>query len=261
MTAGRFSSRTAIDTGDEFDVLGQSFNSMAEKLENVIETLRSFVADSAHELLTPVSALRLNLELAADGEEYQQFLDEAQNQAVRLQALVDSMLDLSKIEAGEIQHVPVSLATILDRIEKNFSPIAEGKMVSLEIENPVAEALILGDRDQITRALENLVDNAIKFSKPGGEVRVAIHESTSEWKIRVEDEGIGIPRTEMPKVFQRFFRGRNTATYPGSGLGLAIVQAIADRHGAEVELKSSPAGTKVTLRFPKYQSETQQKKG
>jgi signal transduction histidine kinase len=252
MTAGQLSSRAEINTGDEFDSLGQSFNSMAEKLENIIETLRSFVADSAHQLLTPVSALRLNLELAEGGQNYRKFLTEAQAQAFRLQELIDSMLDLSKIEAVQTQYLPVSLTTILKEIDEGYLQIANKKEVFLVTEYLDSKALVLGDRGQITRALENLVDNAIKFSSTGGKVTLSLKETPETCEITVIDQGVGIHQKELPLVFQRFFRGRDSAAYPGSGLGLAIVKAIADRHEAVVKLSSSPDGTTVTLSFPKY---------
>ena len=254
MSTGKLSYRVEINTRDEFDLLGKSFNSMAAGLEKIIETLRNFVADSAHELLTPVSALRLNLELAEEGKDFQEFLSEAQIQAFRLQSLVDNLLDLSKIEAVPTRHRSLSLIELVSDIETNFKTQADKKGITLQVESQVKEASVHGDPEQITPALENLVDNAIKFSDPGGQVNIVIDETADSFQIAVDDHGIGIPENEQPLVFERFFRGRNTTEFSGSGLGLAIVQAIADQHGASVNLYSAPSGTTVTLQFPKTRS-------
>ena len=251
MTAGELSTRAEIKTRDEFHLLGQSFNKMAENLENIIETLRSFVADAAHELLTPVSALRLNLELAEEGSDSRQFLFEAQKQAMRIQILVDDLLDLSRIEAVSIQHTPIQLNELIRDIENVYLAVSDQKNITLTTYLPSENVIIYGDRAQLHRALENLIDNAVKFSKAGGTINLVVEETAQNIQISVKDQGIGIPEQEQPKVFQRFFRGRNTTAFAGSGLGLAIVKAIADRHEASVNLKSNQDGTTITLVFPK----------
>jgi signal transduction histidine kinase len=224
---------------------------MAGKIESSIATLRNFLADSAHELLTPVAALRLNLELADEGPDYRQFLGEAQAQADRLQALVDSLLDLSKIEAAEAQFESISLTGIVGDIEGIFSPLAVKRKISFTAQVPSEEVFILGNRDQIHTALENLVDNAFKFSTKAGKVDLKLAVTDQSVILRVQDDGIGIPKDERSRAFQRFFRGRNASSLPGSGLGLAIVKAITDRHAAEINLESRDDGTTVTISFEK----------
>jgi signal transduction histidine kinase len=251
MAAGDLSARAQIKTRDEFFTLGQSFNLMADRIESNIATLRDFLADSAHELLTPVAALRLNLELADEDPNYRQFLREAKTQAERLQALVDSLLDLSKIEAAGPQFEPISLTAIIRDLEGIFSSLSVSREISFSVQVPPEEVFISGNKDQIHAALENLVDNAFKFSTKGGEVDLKLEVTDQAVIICVEDDGIGIPKDERPRAFQRFFRGRNASSLPGSGLGLAIVKAITDRHAAEVDLESSTSGTAVTIAFQK----------
>jgi signal transduction histidine kinase len=249
MAAGDLSARAEIKTQDEFFALGQSFNVMADKIESSIATLRDFLADSAHELLTPVAALRLNLELADEEKNYRQFLREAQNQAGRLQALVDSLLDLSKIESAEPQFEEFSLTRIIEDIEGEFLPLAAKRGNTFSIQMPQEEVFIAGNKDQIHTALENLVDNAFKFSRKGGKVDLKLEITDQEAIVCVQDDGIGIPEEERSRAFQRFFRGRNASSLPGSGLGLAIVKAIADRHAADIDLESSEDGTTVSIAF------------
>ena len=250
MAAGNLSYRTDIKTKDEFNSLGLSFNTMAENLESNIYTLRSFVADAAHELLTPVAALSLNLELAED-DPNNQFLSEAQAQTIRLQALVDSLLDLSRIEATKSQHAPIFLIRLINEVVNEFTPAADKKNINISILLPEEEVSIFGDAAQIKRAIENILDNAIKFSKLGGEVDIRITEKTQAVQISIKDKGIGILGNDLPNVSQRFFRGRNTSAFSGSGLGLAIVKAIADQHKAKLNIESDLNGTKITLIFNK----------
>jgi signal transduction histidine kinase len=247
MASGKLSSRSEIRTRNEFYTLGQSFNLMAEKLENTIETLRNFITDAAHELLTPVSALRVNLELAREDSNPRKLLREAEVQALRLQAIVESLLDLSKIESGHTQLESISLKGILADLENTWAPLAAQKNLQLQITYPEEDINIHGNQAQITKALGNLLDNAIKFSNGGGHICIGVKEAPETIQIYVRDEGIGISENEHTKVFQRFFRGRNTSEIPGSGLGLAIVKAVVERHNGTVTLESSQDGTTVSL--------------
>jgi signal transduction histidine kinase len=255
MAGGDLSSRAVIHTRDEFYSLGQSFNAMAETLEDTIETLRNFITDAAHELLTPVAALRVNLELAREEGGAHKLLEDAEAQTLRMQAIVESLLDLSRIEAGSTPFEPISLQDVLSDLEESWAPLATQKELQLEIATPANDLRILGSRAQITKALDNVLDNAVKFSRPGGHIHLEVAEMTDSIQIIVSDKGIGIPDREHGKVFQRFFRGRNTADIPGSGLGLAIVKAIMDRHEGKVTLDSTQKGTTVWLDFRKAQNQ------
>ena len=249
MAGGNLSSRAAIRTRDEFYSLGQSFNSMAEELEKTIETLRNFVTDAAHELLTPVAALRVNLELVRDESNPKKMLDEAELQTIRLQSIVESLLDLSTIEAENANFKPVSVGEIFSSLEETWEPLASQKGIQLQIRYPLGDISILGNQTQIVKALGNLLDNAVKFSGPAGSIQLGFEETSEMVQFYVKDQGIGIPEKEVEKVFQRFFRGRNTSEIPGSGLGLAIVKAIMNRHKGDVTLESTKEGTTVRLGF------------
>ena len=146
----------------------------------------------------------------------------------------------------------LSLNEILDEIVQKYLQEAEAKgvMLSLEVECPKGKDFISGDVNQIRRAVDNLVDNALKFTPQGGEVRLKLGTAEGFSRLIIQDTGIGIPMEDMPNIFQRFHRGRNASAYPGSGLGLAIVKATIDQHQAEIEVVSNTDGTTVTVTFP-----------
>jgi signal transduction histidine kinase len=253
MAAGDLSARVEIETRDELDVLGRSFNTMAEKVEDTVTTLRRFVADAAHELHTPITTLGVNLELASEEDEnLPKYLANAQAQTARMQTLVDNLLDLSRIEAGNLQPSEISISKLLEQIEQKYSQEAQARGVTLTLElDYLSEGKTSGDMNQVRRAIDNLVDNALKFTPKGGGVHLRLEAPEDFSRLIIRDTGIGIPSEDVPNIFQRFHRGRNAAAYPGSGLGLAIVKAILDQHGAEIDIASNEEGTTVTVTFPR----------
>lgn len=251
MSRGDLSARAHVSTRDEFGLLARSFNGMAERIDSLIRTLRGFIADAAHELHTPLTTLRANLELCADDDQHRlEYLATAQTQILRLQALVDSLLDLSRIETGIHSQKPLLISEIVtDCVEKHQNS-ATSAGITLQL-LPVPNGIYVnGDDPQIRRAINNLLDNAIKFSRPNGTVTLQLTTEAHMIRVVVADTGEGIPADDLPQIFQRFHRGRNAAGYPGSGLGLAIVKAIVDQHGGEVKIESSAQGTSVTILLP-----------
>ena len=270
MAAGDLAARAEIRRHDEFGALAGSFNQMAGQIEAVVATLRRFVADAAHELNTPITALRANLDLAredAEPAERNEFIDLARADADRLEGLANDLLDLSRFEAGHEQnrHRPVDLPALARELGELYSAQAEQAGVSFRLDLPSDRLAISGEANQVRRAIGNLVENAIKFTPAGGTVALAVSgdqrpadEPLSPLPlgrprsaiVTVSDTGIGIPHEDLPQIFSRFHRGRNAAAYTGSGLGLAIVKAVMERHGGDVAVASSPAGTTFTLRWP-----------
>ncbi|MGD8456442.1 MAG: HAMP domain-containing sensor histidine kinase [Anaerolineales bacterium] len=252
MSGGDLSARVKIETRDELNVLGESFNAMAEQVEDTVTTLRRFVADAAHELHTPITTLGVNLELASEeDQDLHKYLENAQNQTRRMQTLVDNLLDLSRIEAGNMEPTTFSLGKLVEEIEQKYAEEADSQGISLrlEIDTPKGEDQIYGDLNKVRRAIDNLVDNALKFTDKGGEVRLRLEDYDGVPCLTIRDTGIGIPAEDMANIFQRFHRGRNASSYPGSGLGLAIVKAIFDQHQAEIEVLSGGNGTRVRVTF------------
>ncbi len=250
MAGGNLSARASADSPDEFGLLGRSFNEMAGRIEETVHTLRNFVADAAHELHTPLTALRTNLELVAPPGD--KALAGAQAQVNRLENLVNSLLDLSRIEAGlNVEDgEPLSLPGLVRETVELYASRADQSGVSFELLLPEEEILIEGNRGYLRQALGNLLDNAVKFTPPGGSITAGAGEEGGWGHLWVEDTGIGIPPQDLPRLFNRFHRGRNAASYPGSGLGLAIVKAIAEEHAGEVWVQSAAGKTRFTIRLP-----------
>ena len=242
----------------EFLSLANSFNGMAEQVEQTVSTLREFVADAAHELHTPLTALQTNIELARDETNVSArslYLSRAQEQSQRLEALVNNLLDLSRIEGAEAKSYfePVDFAQLVREIGEQFASRAEQTEREFNLNVADKPVIVIGHQEQLKQVLINLFENALKFTPKAGSISVSLERSADEIRLNVKDTGIGIPPEDLPHLFERFHRGRNVSEYPGNGLGLAIVRAIANAHGGSVAVHSeSRQGTLVTLSLPIY---------
>jgi two-component system sensor histidine kinase BaeS len=248
MAEGDLAARATVASRDEVGLLARSFNQMADQVEDTVVTLRRFVSDAAHEIHTPLTALRTNLELAPDDK----FVQRAQAQVGRLEALTEGLLALSRIEASKQaeNHTAVALTSLVQEVSELYASRAEQSGLIFDLALPGTPVTVRGDEPQLRRVLDNLLDNGIKFTPQGGAVSVKLVRE-GEWaELSVEDTGIGIPEDDLPRLFSRFHRGRNAAAYPGSGLGLAIVKAIAESHGGRVAAENTAQGACFTLRLP-----------
>jgi signal transduction histidine kinase len=254
MAGGDLSARADATRRDEFGTLARSFNAMADQVEDTVVTLRRFVSDAAHELNTPLATLRTNLEMMHKNSlpEQSERVARAQAQVERLEALTQGMLDLSRIESGMSQGAlgPVSLTSLAQEMGELYASRAEQAGLDFELSLPGTPITVQGDEGQLRQALTNLLDNAVKFTPESGCVHLGLEREEDMAVLWVEDTGIGIPEEDLPHLFQRFHRGRNTEGYPGSGLGLAIVKAIADRHDGSVTAEGYNHLTRISLRFP-----------
>ena len=255
MAEGDLSTRAVLQDRDEFGALAASFNTMAGRVEETVAALRRFVADAAHELQTPLTALRTNLELASgqnDTASQVAYLEIAQLQVERLNHLVRDLLDLSRLESGVAagQPAPLDLAAFARLVSEPYAAQAEQAGIELAVQFPDGPVTVTADEAQLQHALGNLLDNALKFTPPGGTVTLSITREEGWACLRVADTGIGIPPDDLPGLFERFHRGRNAASYPGSGLGLAIVRAIAQSNSGKVSAENTPQGACFRLCLP-----------
>lgn len=254
MAGGDLAVRASLQQGDEFGSLGRSFNEMAERVERTVLALSRFAADAAHELHTPLTALRTNLELAAaDTRMAGGYLERANEQLARMEHLTRDLLDLSRLESGTPESEP-ELLDLGDLVLQTCEPLAsqaEQTGVAFDLDLPVEAVWVSGQRGQLQRAVANLVANALKFTPPGGQVQVGLRLDEDMARVWVEDSGIGIAPEDLPYLFNRFHRGRNAADYPGSGLGLSIVRAVAERHAGRVWAESEQGRTRFTLSLPR----------
>jgi signal transduction histidine kinase len=231
-----------------------ALNDLMARLHDAFDAQRRFVADAAHELRTPITALRLQLELvegARDPAERERTMAELRAGIARAQHLVAQLLDLSRTEpGGRPQRLePLDLAQLVRDAVARHSIRAERRGIDLgaQAAQPVALA---GDRDELDLLLDNLVENALRYTDPGTTVDVVAQELDGAPVLRVIDDGPGIAPEDRGTLFQRFHRGepRPGQDTTGSGLGLAIVKAIAERHGAQVELRTAPPGQGLEVR-------------
>jgi signal transduction histidine kinase len=255
MAEGDLSTRANMVRDDETGTLARSFNEMADRVEATVATLRRFVGDAAHELHTPLTALRTDLELVADTDDPAarlDLLDRAQAQVTRLATLTSGLLDLSRIEAeaARPKRQPIDLAGLVQELSEVYASRAEQAGIAFSLDAPDGPVTVQGNEEQLRRALGNLLDNAIKFTPAGGQVGVALRRADTAIELQVEDSGIGVPEDDLPQLFGRFHRGRNASTYPGNGLGLAIVRAIVETHGGSVTAENLAQGARFSLRLP-----------
>jgi two-component system OmpR family sensor kinase len=233
-------------TPDEIGRLVDTLNDMLERLERSFEVQRRFTADAAHELRSPLSRLRAELEVALrrprDTREYEETVHSALDEVIRLQRLVEALLELARIDAGHQPEPPedIEASDIVEAAVAAVAREAERRGVTVTVECPAA--LLVRAPPVATRiALANILDNAVKFSPPGGRVTVAVAAAPGEVAITVEDTGPGIAPGDLPQLFQRFYRGaasRSTGA-SGVGLGLAISRALLERQGGWISVESS----------------------
>lgn len=287
--AGDYARRVAVTQSDEIGQLGRAFNEMAEKVEATLEALRQsdtlrreLVANVSHDLRSPLTSLQGYLETLLMKEETftpgerRRFLKVIHGNALRLNRLVDELFELTRLEAHQVQPrlEPFALAELVQDVVVKFQPRAQQRQVRLTAHHPAKLSFVEGDIGMIERVLDNLIDNGLRFTAPGGQVEVRLEEGPETVAVRVVDTGEGIPPEDVPYVFDRFYRAdKSRSRHPegaggedasavsvesvgsagsvGSGIGLAIAKRIMEAHGSEIEIEStSSAGTVFVFRVP-----------
>ena len=241
--------RIAEPGNDELGRLAHSFNRMLEALDSSEHLQRQLVADASHELRTPLSSLRTNIEVLALGrglsdDDRERLLASLTGQVERLSRLVADLIDLAR---GDEPVEQLIVETRLDQLGAASVEDARAHYPGLHIELAATPCLVTGDPGRIRRAIDNLLDNAGKWSPAGGRVDVTVRDG----EVSVQDHGPGVEPADREHVFDRFWRAPTARSTPGSGLGLAIVQQVARAHGGEVRLESpADGGSRFVLRLP-----------
>ena len=232
----------------------EGVNNLLLRLEQAFIMQKNFIADAAHELRTPIMGLRIQAQLAQranNDEERQAAHSQLQIGIDRLAHLAQQLLALARLDPQEkVAIKPVDLAALCKSVIIDQARLAEAKRIDLGLaEQTVAE--VWGNIDNLRILLNNLVDNAIRYTGRGGRVDISVRRTSHGVVLEVCDDGPGIPQAEHGKVTERFYRGDNS-TETGSGLGLSIVKRIAEQHGAVVSLDTGPNGNglKIQVRFP-----------
>ncbi|HET7737625.1 MAG TPA: HAMP domain-containing sensor histidine kinase [Tepidiformaceae bacterium] len=255
---GNFSQRAPVTGPREVRELATTFNRMTEEVQRSQQTLRDFLANISHELKTPLTSIRGFSEAMLDGtiddpEGIERSTRVISNESSRLLRLVQELLDLSRIESGQVsmQNEDIDLDDFLAHISEVFALRGEESGVNLDIGRS-GGLHIRGDFDRLEQVLNNLLDNAFRHTPEGGTVRVTARPlSDGIAQITISDTGKGIPATELPMLFQRFYRGSTNGSGKGHGLGLAITREIVRAHGGDIWATSEVGrGTSFTFTLP-----------
>ena len=248
------------DALPEFKQLSQSFNQMLERLNDAFAAQRQFTGNAAHELRTPLALLQAQLELfSAENPDMQpgtaEFLSLLREQTERLTRLTKTLLEMSNLRQVA-RNERIRLAPMIEEIFTDLAPLSDKCGVTLTAEG---DGIMTGSDALIYRLIFNLTENAVKYNRPGGSVRVSVAQEPEKLLIRVSDNGCGIPEEYQQSIFQPFFRVDKSRSreYGGAGLGLSLVWEIADIHGGSVRVEeSSKDGTVIAAEFPiQYGSE------
>lgn len=230
-----------------------------ERLQKLDEVKSSFISVVAHQLRTPLSGVKWTLNLLLKGDlgplskEQQSFLFKAYESNDRMISLVNDMLGADRIESGKVRYrfVPLSLREVIDTVLFELAPVARARGVTVRLAQPPAELpLVRADEEQMRAVVQNLAENAVKYSRAGGTVAVALSLGGSDVTVSIKDDGIGIPKEQQKDIFDRFFRASNAVKVEteGTGLGLFIVKSIVEKHGGRIWFESEE-GKGVTFYF------------
>jgi two-component system, OmpR family, phosphate regulon sensor histidine kinase PhoR len=261
---GNLDMRMPIYSNDEIGKLGETLNSMIEKLNEDIVKLKKlervrteFLGNVSHELRTPIFAVQGMLETLEQGaiddkEVSKEFIERALANTKRLNSLLSDLIEISRIETGDMKMSfrYFALDEFLHSIISDMTPAAEQKKITLHYERQERKIDVYGDRERLKQVMINLIDNALKYTPSGGSVAITYQADDSTAIISVKDTGVGISSEHLPRIFERFYRvdRERSRDAGGTGLGLAIVKHIVEAHGSKVEVQSD-AGKGSTFSF------------
>jgi len=245
-------------TGDELDQISTEINSFVDQISNYLRIHREFIANAAHELRSPLTAIQTSVEVTLDKErtnqEYREELETVSEQCEHLRHLVNQLLQLAETDISGVdrQKSPVCLSEVVQQSVDFFRGIAEEEGISLKT-NLQANIVIAGDSLKLHQVVNNLLDNSLKFTPRGGAVDIVLTQSHNQIALSVLDSGSGIPKELLCRVFERFYQiepSRQRTDRRGNGLGLSICKSVVQWHDGEIQICNRPTGgTAVTVTF------------
>jgi signal transduction histidine kinase len=244
------------DTGDEISELIKNFNSMIFRLNTTFEAQKQFVQNASHELKTPLTSIQINLDAALSDPkmsrtESTELIQTARSSTFFMDKLLDNLLKLSQLDQN-FKFKPQDVSKVVMSVVSQLSPQSKAKKIEIKVERPPTPVTISGNRILISRAISNILENAIKYSPKGTAVHVTVEKNKTYAVLSVRDSGPGIPKKEQRKIFERFYRvdkSRSRKT-GGSGLGLAITKDIVTIHKGTISVKSEKNGSTFTVTIP-----------
>lgn len=268
MEVGDYSQRVHTHSRDEVGQLATAFNRMSGELENLERSRRDLVANVSHELKTPIAAIRAHLENVLDGVEAPDpaTLQVMLTQTERLSRLIDQLLELSRLESGELplRREEIELAPLVAQVLSEIEVARSDRGVEVSSDVPVGLPAIEADRERIHQVLFNLLDNAVRFTPGGGSVTVTADRHDGWVEVRVADTGVGISPEHLPRLFERFYRAdpARSREEGGTGIGLAIARSVVEAHGGHITAESAPgAGSVFRFDLPVAGAKAQEGEG
>ncbi len=257
LEGGPTSARVPVrQVNDELDELGVLMNRMLDRIDALIDAMRSSLDHVAHDLRTPVTRLRGIAETALRSNrseaEYRAALADSIEESERVTGMLDALMDLAEAEAGTmaLRLEPLDVAAVLRDATDLYTDVAAARRVTLSADVP-EQLLMTGDRNRLAQVFANLLDNAVKYTAAGGRIDVTATKNGGVIAVVVADTGIGIPPDELPRIWDRLFRGDRSRSERGLGLGLSLVKAIVERHGGRVDVASRPGeGSRFSVELP-----------
>ncbi len=245
---------------DEIKHLADTFDDMLVRLESAFESQKQFIQDASHELRTPIAIAQTNIEVAemegkATARDYKRLMEVLKLSLERINRLSDNLLLLSEGDQSQMKWSVVNTATLLNEVTTEASAKAAAAGVGLERGPESSEIWVMGDALRLKQAIINLVDNAIKYNRTGGIVKLLARAEGSQVVLQVQDSGIGISEADQQRVFDRFYRVDKSRSRAGggSGLGLAIVKKIVEAHGGTISVESTPGkGSTFQIILPRH---------
>lgn len=256
IAAGDLSHRAAIKSCDEIGELGRSFNLMADRLERMIRGGRELTANISHELRTPLARMRIAEELLRQKikkenyTDWDRHLNDIGEDIVELDRLIGQILDLSKLDIHEtkLNHEPLDLAQLLSGLVKRFETAALQREIRVKTDL-ASLGLYRGDKEALTMAFSNILNNAVKFASRQGELKVKLDSTGERIMINITNTSEALSEKDLERIFEPFYRIEGSRSQ-GSGLGLAIAKKIIEKHGGEIKARNTPQGVDIEIRLP-----------